>query len=85
MKDEKRLTIEELKAQYKALGEEIAQKEKAEAEEKQARLKAEKDARYKEVEESIEHTIELIKNWSKDYGSFNFKNYNYPYLWHIFF
>ena len=87
MKDEKVLTIEELKAQYKALGEKIAQKEKAEAEEREAKLAAEKEARYKEIMAMFDNLEVLIKNWNADYGSFVFhgKSNVSPYLWHLFF
>ena len=89
MKDEKVLTIEELKAQYKALGEEIAQKEKAEAEEREAKLAAEKDARKAEIEALEKRLGELIKAWIKDYGPYNrtrtYSGDGLPYLWHLFF
>ena len=89
MKDEKNLTIEELKAQYKALGEEIAQKEKAEAEERAAKLTAEKEARKAEIETVEKRLGELISAYIKDYGSYNrTRTHNddgFPYLWHLFF
>ena len=87
MKDEKVLTIEEMKAQYKALGEKIAQKEKAEAEEREAKLAAEKEARYKEIIAMFDNLETLIKNWHADYGNFVFhgKSNTIPYLWHLFF
>lgn len=89
MKNEKVFTIEELKAQYEALGKKIAEKEKAEAEEREAKLTAEKEARKAEIETVEKRLGELISAYIKDYGSYNrTKTHNddrFPYLWHLFF
>jgi hypothetical protein len=90
MKDEKVLTLEELKEKYKTLGEEIAQKELAEAKAREAKLAAEKEARYKEIEEAADHLDALIRGWTADYGSFTLRKtykdrYSTPSLWHLFF
>lgn len=69
---EKKLTIEELEAKYKALGEEIEARKKAEAK----KLNAEKDARYKEVINAYENFEELRNKYVEDYGSFTFKTPN---------
>lgn len=63
-------TLEELKKEYKALGEEIAQKEKAEAEEREARLVAEKAARREKVKLAEKNYRELLTAYMKDYGSY---------------
>lgn len=42
-------------------------------EEKKKKLEAEKEARYKEIEEQSKKLSELIKEYTKDYGSFSFK------------
>ena len=73
MATKQNLTIEELKAQYKAMGEEIAKREKAEAEERNARLKAEKESRYNEVVDAYKKFEELKNKFLEDYGSFTFK------------
>ena len=80
MKDEKReMTIEELEAEYKKvseqydnLGAQIKKKKQEEEDRKKEQLAAEKDARHKEIEEVGKHLNELIKNYTKDYGSFSF-------------
>lgn len=66
----KELTLEEMKNKYKALGEEIAKKEKAEAEEREARLVAEKAARREEVKLAEKNYKELLTAYVKDYGSY---------------
>lgn len=43
------------------------------AEEEKKKLEAEKEARYKEIEEQSKKLSELIKEYTKDYGSFSFK------------
>lgn len=70
---EKKLTIKELEAQYKALGEELEARKKAEAEERNAKLKAERDARYKEVVVAYEKFEELREKFVDDYGYFTFE------------
>ena len=66
--DKKELTIEELKAQYEALGEQIAKRQKEEEDRKKAKLALEKEARAKEIEETAQHYCELVKAYQKDYG-----------------
>lgn len=64
-------TLEELKKEYKALGEEIAKKEKAEAEEHKARLVAEKAARREKVKLAEKNYRELLTAYIADYGSYS--------------
>lgn len=66
--DKKELTIEELEAQYKALGEQIAKKKKDEEDKRKAKLALEKEARTREIEEAEKHYRELVKAYQKDYG-----------------
>ena len=73
---EKKFTIEELEAKYKALGEELEARKKAEAEERNAKLKAERDARYKEVIHAYENFEELRSKFVEDYGYFTFETTN---------
>lgn len=73
---EKKLTIEELEAKYKALGEELEARKKIEAEERNAKLRAEKDVRYKEVIHAYENFEELRSNFVDDYGYFTFETKN---------
>lgn len=72
MATKKEFTIEELEAQYKALGEELEARKKAEKEEREAKLAAEKEARYKEVIDAYENYEELRNNYVNDYGCFTF-------------
>ena len=69
---EKKLTIEELEAKYKALGEELEARKKAAAEERKAKLAAEKDARFQEVIEAYKHADTLRDAVIEDYGYFTF-------------
>lgn len=102
MKDEKReMTIEELekqvsemKEQYEDLNKKLKQKKQDEADRKKAQLAAEKDTRYKEIEEVSKHLNQLISDYTKDYGRFSFTRsysnnddykYDFPYLYHWFF
>lgn len=102
MKDEKReMTIEELekqvsemKEQYEDLNKKLKQKKQDEADRKKAQLEAEKDTRYKEIEEVSKHLNQLISDYTKDYGRFSFTRsysnnddykYDFPYLYHWFF
>ena len=86
----KELTLEELKAQYNALGEKIAKQEKMEAEEREAKLKAEKDARKKEIESTEKKLNELISAYIKDYGSYSTSRFydtktnEIPNIWRMF-
>ena len=68
----KELTIEELRAQWEALGAELEEREKAEAEARREKLKAEKEARYKEVIGAYENFEELREKFVEDYGYFTF-------------
>ena len=70
---EKKLTIEELEAKYKAIGEELEARKKAEAEERNAKLRAEKDARYNEVIDAYKHFEKLRSDYVEDYGYFTFE------------
>ena len=102
MKDEKReMTIEELekqvsemKEQYEELNKKLKQKKQDEADRKKAQLEAEKNTRYKEIEEVSKHLNQLISDYTKDYGRFSFTRsysnnddykYDFPYLYHWFF
>lgn len=102
MKDEKReMTIEELekqvsemKEQYEDLNKKLKQKKQDEENRKKAQLAAEKDTRYKEIEEVSKHLNQLIADYTKDYGRFSFTRsysnnddykYSFPYLYHWFF
>ena len=89
MATKKELTIEELQAQYEAIGAEIQARKKAEAEEKAAKLAVEKDARYAEIQKVEKHLIELKSAYRKDYGNYNAvrtcHNENVLSLWDIFF
>lgn len=84
MKDEKVLTLEEMKAKYQELGEEIAQKEKAEAEIREVKFMAEKVARRKEVDEAFAKYVELHKAYEQDYGTYVSKAYINEFPWHLF-
>lgn len=79
MSTKKEYTIEELEAQYKladekrnALKKQIEQKKKEEEELREAQLALEKDARRKEVDESIAKAKELLKAFINDYGIYSF-------------
>ena len=74
---EKKLNIEELEKQcleaeknFKTLHEQLTQAKEEEAKAKKAKLKAEKDARYKEVIDAYEIFEELRTKYVKDYGRF---------------
>ena len=83
---EKKLTIEELEAKYKALGAELEARKKAEAEEIKAKLAAEKDARFKEVIEAYKHADALRDAVVEDYGYFTCETEdNVPTIWELFF
>ena len=83
---EKKLTIEELEAKYKALGEELEARKKAEAEERNAKLKAEKDARFKEVFDAYKHADYLRDAVIEDYGYFTYETENGTIsLWDVLF
>jgi hypothetical protein len=83
---EKKLTIEELRAKYKALGEELEAREKAEVEAKKAKLAAEKDARFKEVIEAYKHADALRDAVVEDYGYFTYETEDdIPSIWDLLF
>ena len=80
----KEFTIEELEKQYKELGEMLTLKKQEEAEKKQAKLAAEKDARKAEVDLAFDHWVELYKAYKKDYGSYTLTRNNideFPWAW----
>ena len=99
MEDKREMTLEELEAKYKKMTEEykviedqIKKKKQEEEDKRKAELAASKDARYKEIEAVSEHLHQLIKDYTKDYGKFNFtrnysndKNDYFPYIYHWFF
>ena len=77
---EKKLTIEELEKQcleaeqnFKTLHEQLTKARKDEEETKQAKLKAEKDARYKEVVDAYDKFEKLRSKYVNDYGQFTFE------------
>lgn len=83
---EKKLTIEELEAKYKALGEELEARKKAEVKKRNAKLRAEKEARYKEVVYAYENFEELRSKFVDDYGYFTFETEaGISDLWDFFF
>lgn len=89
---EKKINIEELEKQcleaeknFKALHNQLTKAKEAEKEAKVAKLKAEKDARYKEVVDAYENFEELRSKYVDDYGSFTFKTTsNLPNWWNMF-
>lgn len=70
----KKFTIEELKAQYKALGEQIQEQERAEKAARDAKLKAEKGARYNEVVDAYKTFEKLRTAFVDDYCYFTFES-----------
>ena len=85
MEKKREFTIEELEAEYLALGEELRQRKQAEKEEREAKLKAEKDARYEEVIDAYENFEKLRSKFVDDYGYFTFEGHSVPRLWDFFF
>ena len=71
------LTEELIAAQraYDAKKEEIIKKEKEAAERKAAELALAKDKRKKEVDDAVNHAIELIKEYTADYGNYSIANH----------
>lgn len=65
-------TIEELQAQYDALGAELESRKKAAEEERMAKLLAEKTARYDAVVEAYDRFEKLRSEYVEDYGKFTF-------------
>lgn len=91
MKNEEK-TLKELQAEleaakkaYELIQQKVNAQQKAEAEERAAKLKAEKDARYKEVIDAYENFEELREKYVDDYGSFTFKTTsNLPHWLNMF-
>lgn len=89
---EKKINIEELEKEYleaekclKALNEKLTKARKAEEEAKLAKLRAEKEARYKEVIDAYENFEELRSKYVDDYGGFTFKTAgSLPYWYSLF-
>ena len=85
----KELTLEEMKKKYETLGKEIAQKEKAEAEERKTKLAAEKATRREEVRLAEKRYRELVSAFVKDYGTYSstesYETDNIPSLFRMFF
>ena len=84
----------EAKKNFEALNEQLNKVKKEEEERKRAKLEAEKNTRYKEIEEVSKHLNQLISDYTKDYGRFSFTRsysnnddykYDFPYLYHWFF
>lgn len=84
----KERTLAEMKKQYEALGAEIAQREKAEAEEREVRLIAEKAVRKEKVELAEKEYIKLRTAYIKDYGTYisteSYESDHIPSLLHMF-
>jgi uncharacterized protein YlxW (UPF0749 family) len=55
-------------------------KEKEEVE-RQKKLNADKERRYKEVEAKYNELAKAVKEYNKDYGTFSFSTSNFP--WHF--
>jgi len=75
--EKKELTLQELEAQYKKLGEQIEKKKKEEEEYKKAELARVKEIRAKEVKvaredakKACEHADYLLHEYIRDYGSY---------------
>lgn len=78
---EKNMKTEELKKLYQEIDAELKRREQ----EEKNKLRAEKDARYKEVVDSYENFEELRTKYVEDYGSFTFKTTNnLPHWWNMF-
>lgn len=65
----KNMTTEELRKMYEDLEAELERREQ----EEKNKLKAEKDARYKEVIDAYENFEELRSKYVDDYGQFTFE------------
>ncbi len=83
------MTLDELEAKYKELGEVITKKKAEEEKRKQEELAYTKEARKKEIELKEKELCELKRNYIKDYGGYtavrNLKDEDFPYLYHLFF
>lgn len=77
--------LETAKKAYELIQQKVNAQQKAEAEERAAKLKAEKDARYKEVVDAYENFEELREKYVEDYGGFTFTSTgNLPHWWNMF-
>lgn len=89
---ENKFNIEELEKQcleaeknFKTLRDQLTKAKETEKEAKAAKLKAEKDTRYKEVVNAYENFEELRNKYVDDYGSFTFKTTNnLPHWYNMF-
>ena len=84
------MTLDELEAKYKELGEVITKKKAEEEKRKQEELARTKEARKKEIELKEKELCALKRSYIKDYGSYSAtRNTDYdelfPYLYHLFF
>ena len=64
--------FEQAQKAYNDKREELARKEAEEAERKKAQLEAEKSKRKEEIEKVKEHYLDLIQQYIKDYGKYEF-------------
>lgn len=77
--------LENAKKAYELIQQKVNAQQKAEAEERAAKLKVEKEARYKEVIAAYENFEELREKYVEDYGSFTFTSTsNLPHWWNMF-
>lgn len=90
---ENKINIEELERQcleaeknFRILHDQLTKAKKNEEEIKIAKIRAEKETRYKEVIDAYENFEELRSKFVDDYGSFTFgKSYsNLPHWWNMF-
>ena len=84
------MTLDELEAKYKELGEVITKKKAEEEKRKQEELVHTKEARRKEIELKEKELCALKRSYIKDYGSYSaIRNTDddelLPYLYHLFF
>lgn len=84
------MTLDELEAKYKELGEVITKKKAEEEKRKQEELAHTKEARRKEIELKEKELCALKRSYMKDYGSYStIRNTDddelLPYLYHLFF
>lgn len=84
------MTLDELEAKYKELGEVITKKKAEEEKRKQEELAHTKEARKKEIELKEKELCALKRSYIKDYGSYSAtRNADddelFPYLYHLFF
>ena len=83
------MTLDELEAKYKELGEVITKKKAEEEKRKQEELAYTKEARKKEIELKEKELCELKRSYIKDYDDYaSIKDAiesDFPYLYHLFF